>query len=96
MPDLEQIKNEREWIRCNDPSALLKLIRPNASRRKLRLFAVGCCRRVQHLVIEEDTTTPAERYADGEVEESVGRIMRGNAYQLGWIQVKHFLKSIEW
>lgn len=92
MPDLEQIKNESDWINCTDPSALLKYIRPNASRRKLRLFAVGCCRRVQHLVIDEakDAINLAERYADGEVEESVRRITRGNAYMFDWVHPPAF------
>ena len=86
------VKNERDWISGDEPSALLQFIRHNASKRKLRLFAVGCCRRVQHLVIDEarDSITLAEQVADGEVEDSIRRSVRGNAYMYDWVHPPTF------
>ena len=35
---------EAEWESSTDPAAMLSFIKGRASDRKLRLFAVGCCR----------------------------------------------------
>jgi hypothetical protein len=60
--------NEAEWNACTDPDALLGFLRERISRRKVRLFAVACCRRIWHL-LEDDRSRHAvltsERYADG-------------------------------
>jgi hypothetical protein len=61
---------ESEWLACEDPEAMLESLRGRASDRKLRLFAVACCR---HLLAQvavnswgEEAVDVAERYADGE------------------------------
>jgi hypothetical protein len=58
---------ETEWLRGSDPPTLLKYVRSAASGRKLRLFAVACCRRVWHFLDKREqwTVAVAERYADG-------------------------------
>ena len=37
---------EEEWLRCEEPEALLSVLFPDASVRKARLLIVGCCRRL--------------------------------------------------
>jgi hypothetical protein len=84
---------EAEWWQCSDPDAMLKLLRDNASDRKLRLFATACCRRVWLALSEEAerrAVEVAERYADGqaatkeraEAYESVGILGGGPAWQI--------------
>src|SRR4051794_3660167 len=41
---------EAEWLASDDPQAMLKFVALYTSRRKERLFAVACCRRVDHFL----------------------------------------------
>ncbi len=59
---------EDEWLACADPEPMLELLRGKASERKLRLFAVACCRNLGHLReddISGEALSLAERFADG-------------------------------
>src|SRR5438552_1041976 len=64
---------EKEWLTCEDPEPMLKLL-PSigwTSKRKFRLFAIACCR----LLLSQASVSPraervinvAEWYADGTV-----------------------------
>jgi hypothetical protein len=60
--------NEAEWLECIDPKPMLEFLKGKTSDRKLRLFACACCRRIAHVVSNEDIRTIAdvsEKYADG-------------------------------
>jgi hypothetical protein len=60
---------EAEWLTCRNSLAMLRSIGDRASDRKLRLFQVGCCRRMWSLVSDErwrEAVLVAERYADKE------------------------------
>jgi hypothetical protein len=63
--------NEAEWLACPDHTPMLDFLRGKAGDRKLRLFAVACCRRIWHLIVQEDERCPkaveaAEQYTDGQ------------------------------
>jgi hypothetical protein len=60
---------EQKWLQAADTRPLLEYLRGRASQRKLRLFAVACCRRVERLLGDKRprrAVEVAERYADGE------------------------------
>src|SRR3954451_21755439 len=59
---------ESQWLECGEPESMLVHLRGRASSRKLRLFAVACCRRIRHLLIDErsrEALRAAEGHADG-------------------------------
>lgn len=58
---------ETEWLACEDLVPMLEFLRGKVSDRKLRLFAVACCRRIWQLLENESsqqTVQTAEQYAD--------------------------------
>jgi hypothetical protein len=65
--------NESEWNSCTSPEQMLDWLRAagKASDRKLALFAVGVCRRLQHLLTKDyvrscrEVLGVRERHADG-------------------------------
>ncbi len=64
---------EQEWQDCTDPYKMLVFLRGKVSRRKLRLFACACCRRVWHVLTDPRTRRAvevAEKHADGLVSDA--------------------------
>jgi hypothetical protein len=59
---------EAEWLACDDPTPLLEFARGTSSNRKIRLFAVGCCRAVWDSIPDgqlRDVIRVVERHLDG-------------------------------
>jgi hypothetical protein len=59
---------ETEWFACTDSKKMLDCLSGQAGERKLRLFAVACCRRIWQLITDQRSQNAidvAERYADG-------------------------------
>jgi hypothetical protein len=61
---------EEEWLLGSTPDRMLTHVAGTASPRKLRLFAVACCRRIWHRLADErsrQAILASEGYADGRV-----------------------------
>jgi hypothetical protein len=61
---------EAEWLSCTDPQPMLDFLRGKASERKFRLFAVGCCQRIWHLLHDQSwrkAVDVAKRLPEGAV-----------------------------
>jgi hypothetical protein len=78
---------EDEWLTCDSPRKLLGFLRGKASERKLRLFAVACCRRRWEAMTDERSrrvVEMAERFVEGLVGEKELALARRAAYAVPW------------
>ena len=57
---------EAEWNVCTDPQEMLEFLRGKASKRKVNLFCVACCWRLQRLLSDysKQNLSAVERSAD--------------------------------
>src|SRR4051794_19754208 len=58
--DVDDTMTEDDWLVCTDPERMLDFLGDQASIRKRRLFACGCCRRIWHLLSYEGSRTALE------------------------------------
>ncbi len=59
---------EEEWLVCDDSGEMLEFIGNMVTERKVRLFAVACCRRIDRLLPHKGQRIAldvAEQFADG-------------------------------
>jgi hypothetical protein len=63
---------EAEWLASEDPRAMLEFLQGKVSDRKLRLFAIACCRRIERL-IDDPRSRAALEFADLHAETGVAR-----------------------
>lgn len=73
---------EEEWMACADPTPMVNYLRNKVSDRKLRLFAVACCKRMLHLMTDDaacNAVQIAERFADGLATKNELRFVRKRA-----------------
>ena len=59
---------ETEWLTATDPKVMLNFLRGKVSDRKLRLFAVACCRAIWDLMDDSRSRQAVEQvesYVDG-------------------------------
>jgi hypothetical protein len=59
---------EAEWWTCTSPEAILNFLTDKASPRKLRLYAIGCCRRIWQQLSDDRCRYAVEvsqRFVDG-------------------------------
>jgi hypothetical protein len=71
-----------DWSSCADPAPLLEYVRDGASDRKLRLFALACCRPIADGLstgLLPSMLDVAERYADGLATDEERRMIRTKA-----------------
>jgi hypothetical protein len=59
---------EAAWLASTDPRAMLEFLSGKTTDRKLRLFAVACCRRVEHLLPEDSGGRAAIAYAENDAD----------------------------
>jgi hypothetical protein len=82
---------EEEWLACDKPMPMLEFLRGKASDRKLRLFAVACCRRIWPHLVEKRSrwiVEVSEMYADDRVDQ--GRLDRA------WQKADATSQGIHW
>jgi hypothetical protein len=81
---------DAEWMTSTDPQTMLESVRGEVSERKLRLFAVACCRLVWHLLVDERSRKAvevAERFADGGATQQEIEAARSDAWQFTLYEV---------
>jgi hypothetical protein len=84
---------EEGWLSAEDPEPMQNVLRGKVSRRKLRLLAVACCRRISRWVVDERSKQAievCEQYA----EQVVGQKKLSAARRAAFSATKSFQTSV--
>jgi hypothetical protein len=79
---------EADWLVCTNPDDMLYFLQGGASDRKLRLFAVACCRRIWPLMTDPGSRSlveAAERHIDGWATEDEWKAASAAAHE-AWVE----------
>lgn len=90
MGQRNRVMTETEWLACTEPEKMLEFRRRKTSKRKLRLFACACCRRVWHFISDQRSRSAvlvAEQFADGLVDDV--------ALETAWTEAKLGYKAFK-
>jgi hypothetical protein len=82
---------EKEWLNSSNPDEMLLFLggTGRASERKLRLFAIACCRCMWHMIRNERTrraVKTAERFVDGLAKENELQAAWAEAMTVCWFR----------
>jgi hypothetical protein len=75
---------EQEWLVCTNPENMLEFLRDKASERKLRLFAVACCREDMELMgnaSNQLALEASEDYAEGRISRKELKAIRRTVWE---------------
>jgi len=93
---------EAEWLTCTDPIRMVKAARARMRHRKLRLFAVACCHRIEDLLPDPRSRmaiAAAEQHADGAITEMQlreARVAAGAAHSDSFDRLGKVGACFEW
>ncbi|HYT88703.1 MAG TPA: hypothetical protein VEL76_08345 [Gemmataceae bacterium] len=90
--------NEAEWLACADSEPMLKFLRDQASERKLRLFALACCRRIDRLITDPRSRQAlafAEQYVEVGLARRKGRPAVVRAARRAWTEAYQQMFSFQ-
>lgn len=88
---------ESEWLASDCDHLMYEFIRRPADRRKLRLFACACCRRIWDLLTDERSRAAvevSERYADGRATKQELSAAQAGAH-LAWKAAEEELRPLQ-
>jgi hypothetical protein len=76
---------ETAWLSCSELGPMLRFLDERASMRKMRLFTIACCHRVEHLMTDEDEAgRQALALSDKMVEKHVNSEEVRSAFHDAW------------
>src|SRR5689334_14499981 len=90
---------ESEWLTCSDPKSMLEFLRGKVSDRKLRLFAVACCRRIWDWLLDgrsREAVEVSELFAESLAGEAELEVALDNARAAAMALCQHPSSAAVW
>src|SRR5262249_16139249 len=75
----------KKWLKYHDPWPMYQFVRRQIAARKQRLFFVGCCQLIRHLITDPEcrnAVDAAELFADGQIDEATLAVARSEVARL--------------